>query len=76
MYSKKCLKKRRHPSLQQSRRYFRGEKVGQSIIFSQPRGDRGATMDEGEVQIFFLIVTIISFLLEEIHQASEVKQSI
>ena len=30
MYSKKCLKQRcqsRHPSLQQSRRYFRAEKV-------------------------------------------------
>ena len=30
VYSKKCLKQRRqplHPSLQQSRRYFRGEKV-------------------------------------------------
>ena len=31
-------------------------------IFSQPRGDRGATMEEAEVQIFFLIATIISFL--------------
>ena len=32
------------------------------LIFSQPRGDRGATMEEGEVQIFFLIAIIISFL--------------
>ena len=32
------------------------------VIFSQPRGDRGATMEEGEVQIFFLIATIILFL--------------
>ena len=36
--------------------------VGQSVIFSQPRGDKGAAMKEGEVQIFFLIATIISFL--------------
>ena len=36
--------------------------VGQPVIFSQPRGDRGATMEEGEVEIFFLIVSIISFL--------------
>ena len=36
--------------------------VGQSVIFSQPRGDRGATMEEGEARIFFLIATIISFL--------------
>ena len=36
--------------------------VGQSVIFSQPLGDRGATMEKGEVQIFFLIATIISFL--------------
>ena len=35
--------------------------VGQSL-FSKPRGDRGATMEEGEVQIFFLTATIISFL--------------
>ena len=32
------------------------------VIFSQLRGDRGAAMEEGEVQIFFLIATIISFL--------------
>ena len=40
VYSKKCLKQRRQPppSLQQSRRNFR------AVIFSQPRGDRGATM--------------------------------
>ena len=37
-------------------------RVGQSVIFSQPRGDRGATMEKGEVQIFSLIATIISFL--------------
>ena len=36
--------------------------VGQSAIFSQPRGERGATMEEGEVQIFCLIATVISFL--------------
>ena len=36
--------------------------AGQSVISSQPRGDRGATMEEGEVQVFFLIATIISFL--------------
>ena len=36
--------------------------VGQSVIFSQPRGDQGAIMKKGEVQIFFLIATIISFL--------------
>ena len=36
--------------------------VGQSVIFSQPRGDRGVTMEEGEVQMFFLIATIILFL--------------
>ena len=35
--------------------------VGQSL-FSKPPGDRGATMEEGEVQIFFLTATIISFL--------------
>ena len=34
--------------------------AGQSVIFSQARGDRGTTMDEA--QIFFLIATIISFL--------------
>ena len=34
--------------------------VGQSVIFSQPRGDRVATMEDGGVQIFFLIPTIIS----------------
>lgn len=26
--------------------------VGQSVIFSEPRGDRGATIEEGKVQIF------------------------
>ena len=26
--------------------------VGQSVIFSQPRGDQGATMKKGDVQIF------------------------
>ena len=36
--------------------------VGQSVIFSQPRRDRVATIEEGGVQIFFLIPTIISFL--------------
>ena len=36
--------------------------VGQSVIFSQPQGYRGATMEEGEVQISSLIATIISFL--------------
>ena len=36
--------------------------VDQWDIFSQPRGDGGATMEQGEVQIFFLIATIISFL--------------
>jgi len=36
--------------------------VGQSVIFSQPQGDRGATMEEGGAQIFFPIATIISFL--------------
>ena len=36
--------------------------VGQSDIFSQPRGDGGETMEEGEVQIFCLIATLISFL--------------
>ena len=25
--------------------------AGQSVIFSQPRGDRGATREEGEVQM-------------------------
>ena len=35
--------------------------VRQSVIFSLPRGDQGATMKRGEVQIFFLIATIISF---------------
>ena len=35
--------------------------VGQSV-FSKPQGDSGATVEEGEVQIFFLIATIISFL--------------
>ena len=25
--------------------------VGQMVIFSQPRGDRGATVEEGEVQM-------------------------
>ena len=34
--------------------------VGQSL-FSKPRGHCGATMGEGEVQIFFLIATIINF---------------
>ena len=37
--------------------------AGQSVIFPQPRGrDRGATMEEVEVQILFLIATYISFL--------------
>ena len=36
--------------------------VGQSDIFSQPRGDGGETMEEGKAQIFFLIATIISFV--------------
>ena len=35
--------------------------VSQSL-FSKPRGDREAAMEEDEVQIFFLIATIISFL--------------
>ena len=45
------------------RRYFRdkkspghgGFKRFEWVIFSQPRGDRVATIEEGEVQIFFLI---------------------
>ena len=38
--------------------------VGQMVIFSRLRGDeeQQPCMEEGEVQIFFLIVTIISFL--------------
>ena len=36
--------------------------VSESVIFSQPPGDLGAATEEGEVQIFFLIATIISFL--------------
>ena len=65
-----------YPSLQQSRRSGACEgifapkkspghgcyKRFEWVIFSQPRGDRGATMEEGEVQIFFLIAIIISFL--------------
>ena len=45
--------------------------VGQSL-FSKPRGDRGATMEEVEVQIFFLTATIISFLSRN---SSEVNQN-
>ena len=37
--------------------------VGQWDIFSQPRGEGGTTTEQGEVQIFFLIATIISFLV-------------
>ena len=36
--------------------------VGQSVIFTQPRGDRQATMEEGEEQLFVLIAPIILFL--------------
>ena len=38
--------------------------VGQSVIFWQPRGDRGATMEEGEVQIYSLIPQLFHFLVE------------
>ena len=41
---------------------YRDQSVGLDRCSSQPRGDRGATMEEGEVQIFSLITTIISFL--------------
>ena len=41
---------------------YRDQSVGLDGCSSQPRGDRGATMEKGEVQIFSLITTIISFL--------------
>ena len=30
-----------------------------AVIFSRPRGDRGATMEEGKLQIFFLILILL-----------------
>ena len=67
-----------YPSLQQSRRSGACEgifapkkspghgcyKRFEWVIFSQPRGDRGATMEEGEVQIFFLMPQLFHFLVE------------
>ena len=29
------------------------------VIFWRPRGDRGATMEEGKLQIFFLILILL-----------------
>ena len=73
-YSKKCLKQRRQPPtppFSNVEGIFAPKKSPgygcykrfEWVIFSQPRGDRGATMEEGEVQIFFLIAIIINFLV-------------
>ena len=56
---------RTHPFLRQRRRYFPSEKsqLSKAVIFSRPRGDRGATMEEGKLQIFVLIATFLPFLI-------------
>ena len=47
------------------------ERRGLDGCSSQPRGERGATKEEGEVQIFFLIATVISFLSRNSSESEE-----
>ena len=45
--------------------------AGQSVIFSQPRGDGGAPMEECEDRLFFLLPQLFNFSVETALQVNQ-----